>query len=60
MRHVIAMPRIVRAGLEALKAFGLRWNESRADAAGNIFQRRIDPLSGRPKYSRPGPAGTLG
>jgi hypothetical protein len=60
MRHVIAIPRIVRAGLGALKASWLWWNESRAVAAGNIFQRRIDPLSGRPKYSSPGPAGTLG
>jgi hypothetical protein len=50
MNQVAAIRRAVRAGLSALKAAWLRWNELQVAAADTVFQRRIDALTGSPQY----------
>jgi hypothetical protein len=47
MTRTAAIEAALRAGFAAVKAVWLRWHICQRDAAGSIFQRRIDPLSGR-------------
>lgn len=47
MSHLTTIQKAVCACLSAGKTALLEWNEYQIDAARNIFQQRIDPLSGR-------------
>jgi hypothetical protein len=47
MNPLATMNCAVRVALLSLKAAWLHWNDLQAAAADTLFQRRIDPSSGR-------------